>query len=112
MGSSLQCFGDVENKTLFRISGGLVAFLVSIIPYLVFRKTIDKYPFISVVLISMAIAQLANMGLETLLYNDYISNGLVSMITINAVQYGSFIGLIYHFTKKLNQKKKQNVQNR
>ena len=100
LGSSLECEGNVIHMTLFRASGGLLAFLVSIIPYLVLRKTIDRYPFISIVLLSMAIAQLANMGLETMLYSNYISNGLISMVTINAVQYGSFIYFVLHFNKK------------
>lgn len=100
VGSSLQCIGNVEHKTIFRASGGLIAFLVSIIPYVVLRKTIERYPFISIVLLSMAIAQLTNMGLETILYNDYISNGLISMITISALQYGSFIYFVFHFSKK------------
>jgi len=99
-GSSLNCLGDVENKTLFRASGGLLAFLVSMSPYIILRKTIDKYPFISIVLLSMAVGQLVNMAIETILYNDYITNGFLSMIIISAVQYGSFIYFVYHFSKK------------
>lgn len=100
LGSSLNCLGDVENKSLFRASGGLLALLVSFIPYVILRKQLTNYPFISIVLLSMALAQLANMGIETILYNDYISNGLVSMISISTVQYGSFIYFVYHFSKK------------
>lgn len=100
LGSSLNCLGDVDNKTIFRASGGLLAFVVALIPYVILRKTIDRYPFVSIVLLSMAVSQLGNMILETMLYDNYITNGFVSMITINVIQFGSFTYFVYYFTKK------------
>jgi len=99
-GSSLQCLGDVENKTAFRMAGGLLALIVSLVPYIIFRNTIDKYPFISIVLLSMTIGQASNMVIETVMYDDYISNGMISMIGINLIQFISFIYFAYSFSKK------------
>jgi hypothetical protein len=109
-GSSLQCLGDVDNKPLFRMAGGLLALIVSLVPYIVFRKTIDRYPYISIVLLSMTIGQASNMVIETAMYDNYISNGILSMISINLIQFIAFIYLAYRFSKKGINKKEGYLQ--
>lgn len=101
-GASLQCFGNVEHKTIFRISGGLLASIIAIMPFLIIKKTLKKYPFISVTLLSMAISQFSNGIIEGFFNEDYIHNG-ISIYLIYIIQYASFIYFIYYFTNKTNQ---------
>lgn len=101
LGSSLTCIGDVDNKTVFRASGGLLASVTALIPYLVFRKTIDEHhPYISVVLLSMVVGQFTNMIFEIFHYIDYIDHGLISVYSIYMVQSISFIYFAHRFSKK------------
>jgi hypothetical protein len=100
-GSSIVCNGDVQNKDLFHLMGGLLAFVVAITPYFVAKKHIEKIPFIAIVLLSLAVGHLVNAVVETVIFDSYIVNNVAVTFSINMVSMIAFIYFAWHYSKKI-----------
>lgn len=110
-GSSIICHGDVANKDLFHVMGGLLASVVAITPYLFAKKHLEKLPYLSIVLLSLAVGHAVNAVIETAFFDSYIDNNIVTVFSINMVSMIAFIYFAYYYSKTTLKQKQDNLIN-
>lgn len=94
MGGSLVCFGTLENPYLFYVAGGLLAGLVSFLPF-VKKKWVMNKKWPAIVSLSLGISNLINAFFETILHDWYIHGTLQPAFVIGMLSFAVFAFLIF-----------------
>jgi len=98
-GGRMVCHGEIENQTLFRASGGVLAGIAALIP-LSFFRTDKRYPIIAIGLLPLALGHFLNAGIETIFYETYMQDSVIWGMIMGLFVFAIFVGLATKFGKK------------
>lgn len=102
--ASMNCFGEVPNKFVYGIMGGLLAVAVSLTPLAVLQKKIWDHKWILIPVLGFVIGHGTNAILEGFFYHAYVDNTQMMMLIINMVQMIGFIALAVRYASRPVQK--------
>ena len=98
-GGSIICHGDVDNVLLYRAAGGLTAMIVSFSPLLAY-SWMKKHPYFLIAFLAMGIGHGLNAGIETLLFDSYITDHKMWSSLMGFFAFLIFLAISFKFAKK------------
>ena len=98
MSATSYCYSnDMEDNMLFRAFGGLLASVVMMAPLLSVKVRTVPWRFIPLIVLSISHA--VNAGIETVLYDFYITDTVILPQALMLVSLGLFFGLLFKYGK-------------
>lgn len=96
MSATSFCYSnDMEDNLFFRAFGGLLASVVMMAPLLSYKVRTVPWRFIPLIVLSISHA--INAGVETVLYDYYISADSVLPQVLMMISLGLFFGLLFKY---------------
>jgi len=98
MSATSYCYSnDMEDNMFFRAFGGLLASVVMMAPLLSIKVRTVPWRFIPLIVLSISHA--VNAGIETVLYDFYITDTVILPQALMMVSLGLFFGLLFKYGK-------------
>ena len=98
-GGSMVCHGDVDNYLVYRAAGGLSAMVASFVPLLAY-SWMKRHPYFLIAFLAMGIGHGLNAGIETFLFDSYITDHKIWSGLMGLFAFLIYLGLAPKYAKK------------